>query len=833
MFTNAGMNQFKDLFLGNAPVQHARICNSQKCLRVSGKHNDLEEVGVDTYHHTMFEMLGNWSFGDYFKKEAIEWAWEFLTEVCGVNKDIIYVTVFEGDKGDDLSMDQEAYDFWKKIVPEERILMGNKKDNFWEMGKTGPCGPCSEIHVDIRPESEKAKVPGDQLVNHDHPQVIEVWNLVFMEFNRMADGSLVKLPAQHVDTGMGFERLAMVLQSKTSNYDTDVFTPLIQFLEKKSGIQYGAKEETDIALRVMSDHVRAVSFAIADGQMLSNNGAGYVIRRILRRAVRYAFSKLELKTPVIHEMVEILDQQMGDFFPEIRSQKQLITKVIKEEESNFLRTLEKGILRFQEYADKASDKNISGEAAFELYDTFGFPIDLTQLLAKEQGFEVDMKGFKSALAEQKDRSRQAAVLETDDWVKVKDGEGSFVGYDQLEVETEVLRYREVQDKGKTYYQVELKESPFYPEGGGQVGDEGLLIFDDEKIPVFTTRKENGLILLSAKKLPSNISVSVIAKVHAGKRLTTASNHTATHLLHAALREVLGGHVEQKGSLVNAEYLRFDFSHFQKVTDEELSKIESIVRDEVRKNLPLQEDRTATLEEAKSKGAMALFGEKYGDKVRVVQFGSSIELCGGTHVPATGNIGGFVVVSESAVASGVRRIEALTGLAAEKFLDEQRTLLNAVKDALKNPKDLLKQVESLQNENAQLSKQIEQFEKEKAKVVKQQLVKDIEEINGAQCLIQRIDIPSSDAIKDISFQLKQQYPKLFMVLGAEIKGKPNLTVAIGDELIKEKSLNAGQIIRDLAKEIKGGGGGQPFFATAGGNDLNGLDIALERAKGILK
>lgn len=832
MFTNAGMNQFKDLFLGNATVQYPRVCNSQKCLRVSGKHNDLEEVGVDTYHHTMFEMLGNWSFGDYFKKEAIEWGWEFLTEVCKIDTSIIYVTVFEGDKEDGLSMDQEAYDFWKTIVPEERILMGNKKDNFWEMGKTGPCGPCSEIHIDIRSEEEKEKVAGDKLVNQDHPQVIEVWNLVFMEFNRMADSSLMKLPAKHVDTGMGFERLAMVLQGKTSNYDTDVFTPLIEVLEQKSGVKYGTKEETDIALRVMADHVRAVSFAIADGQMPSNNGAGYVIRRILRRAVRYGFSKLNLKVPSLFELVDILELQMGDFFPEIKQQKELIKKVIKEEEANFLRTLEKGILRFQEYAEQASGKIVQGAAAFELYDTFGFPIDLTQLLAKEQGLEVDMKGFKEALSNQKNRSRQASSLETDDWKIVNKGEGSFVGYDELQANTKVLRYREVQSKGNKFYQIELEQSPFYPEGGGQVGDEGVLLFGEEKVPVSSTKKENGLILLSVKKLPSDITGLVDAKVHPSKRLSTESNHTATHLLHLALRSVLGTHVEQKGSLVNSDYLRFDFSHFQKVTDEELKDIEQFVRKEIRKNLTLKEDRETSIDKAKARGAMALFGEKYGEKVRTIQFGASIELCGGTHVNATGEIGSFVIVSESAVASGVRRVEALTGESAEKYLDEQRELLDAVKNVLKNPKNLLKQVEELQAQNGKLTKEIESFQKAQAQELKKHLLSKIINEDGTSKLIEQVEAPSADALKDIGFQLKKQFPKLFMVLGAKVKGKPNLTIAIGDDLIAEKSLNAGQIIRDLAKEIKGGGGGQPFFATAGGKDLEGLKRALDKAKSIL-
>lgn len=827
MFINAGMNQFKDLFLGNAEVKHPRVYNSQKCLRVSGKHNDLEEVGVDTYHHTMFEMLGNWSFGDYFKVEAIEWAWEFLTEVCKVDKESLYVTVFEGADDDGLALDTEAYDLWKKIIPEERILMGNKKDNFWEMGKTGPCGPCSEIHVDIRDASEKAKIPGKDLVNQDHPQVIEVWNLVFMEYNRLKDNSLVKLPAQHVDTGMGFERLAMVLQKKQSNYDTDVFTPLIKVVEKISGVKYGSALDTDIAIRVIVDHVRAVAFAIADGQMPSNTGAGYVIRRILRRAIRYGFSKLNISKPFIFELVDTLADEMGAFFPEIISQKSITKKVIKEEESNFLRTLDKGIDRYQSYKT-SENKVITGAAAFELYDTFGFPIDLTELLAREDGWTVDMKEFKSELNKQKDRSRNAATLETDDWVIVNEGEGKFIGYDHLVSETQILRYRKVSTKGKDLFQVELLSSPFYPEGGGQVGDKGVLLSGTEKHKVIDTKKENGLNLLTLTTLPSDPRKNVTAQVFEDLRADTAGNHSATHLLHLALRNVLGTHVEQKGSLVNNDYLRFDFSHFQKITPEELQEIEKQVRTQIRANYPLHENRAMDIEDAKAKGAMALFGEKYGDKVRMIQFGDSVELCGGIHVNSTSEIGSFIITSESAVAAGVRRIEAITGKAAEAHISAEFDLLNEVRKSLKNPKDLLKQIGDLQTQNSTLQKEVEQLIKEKAVSIKASLINSIQEINGATFIAQKIDLDSADAIKDMSFQLKNQYPNLFMVIGAEVNGKPNLSITVGDELIASKDLNAGKIIRELAKEINGGGGGQPFFATAGGKKIEGLDSAIEKA-----
>lgn len=833
MFINAGMNQFKDLFLGNAEVKFPRVADSQKCIRVSGKQNDLEEVGVDTYHHTMFEMLGNWSFGDYFKKEAIKWAWEFLTEVCKVDKSSMYVTVFEGAEEDGLGFDQEAFDLWKQYVPEERILNGNKKDNFWEMGDVGPCGPCSEIHVDIRSEEEKAKVAGKDLVNMDHPQVIEIWNLVFMEFQRMANGKLEKLAAQHIDTGMGFERLAMVLQGKQSNYDTDVFSPLIDKVVELSGVKYTSQEksETDIAIRVVADHIRAVSFAIADGQMPSNTGAGYVIRRILRRAVRYGYSKLNLSEPFIYKLVDVLADQMGEFFPELEKQKGLAAKVIKEEEQNFLRTLDKGIDKFNTYAKTAAGK-VEGQFAFELLDTYGFPIDLTELLAKEQGLLVDQEGFKAALEEQKARSRKATAIEVEDWIVVNEGEGEFVGYDSLEAEAQILRYRGVKAKGKDLFQVELNKTPFYPEGGGQIGDAGVLMDEVEKFGIQDTKKENGVILHFMNQLPSNPSATFKAKVSKAKREATEANHTATHLVHHALRTVLGDHVEQKGSLVNDKNLRFDFSHFQKVSDEELQKIEDLVNEEIRSNHNLDEDRASTLEAAKAKGAMALFGEKYGDKVRVIKFGDSVELCGGTHVPSTSQIGKFIFTTETAVAAGVRRIEAITATKADEFINKELALLNDVRSLLKNPKDLKKHLEGVLNQSSQLQKEVEGLLKDKAKGLKTDLLSAVAEVNGVNFLASKIELDSPDAIKDLAFQMRSEVDNLFMVLGAEVKGKPNLTVVVSENLVKDKGLNAGNIIRDLAKEIQGGGGGQPFYATAGGKNIAGIPNALEKAKTFL-
>jgi len=838
MFTNAGMNQFKDIFLGNAPVKHPRIANTQKCLRVSGKHNDLEEVGVDTYHHTMFEMLGNWSFGDYFKKDAIAWAWELLTDVYKIDKGRLYVTVFEGDKDSNLGFDQEAYDEWKKYIAEDRILNGNKKDNFWEMGDQGPCGPCSEIHYDGRSDADRQKVDGATLVNNDDPQVIEIWNNVFMEFNRKADGSLEKLPAQHVDTGMGFERLVRVLQGKQSNYDTDVFTPTIEKIEALTQKKYGVSETTDIAIRVIADHIRAVSFAIADGQMPSNTGAGYVIRRILRRAVRYGYSKLGMNEAFIYQLVQVLADHMGRFFPELMGQKEFIEKVIKEEEQNFLKTLGNGLSLINGFlAEEGHEgaKNIGGtpllrgKIAFELYDTYGFPIDLTQLVCSENGFGVDMNGFQVELNKQKDRSRAASVVETDDWVVVSAGEGKFVGYDHLESAAQILRYRKVKAKGKEMVQVELDQTPFYAEGGGQVGDRGYLEVAGEKYTVVDCKKENGVFLHFLDKLPKELGVPVKAVVSKSKRSATEANHSATHLLHHALRKVLGTHVEQKGSLVNENNLRFDFSHFQKVSESEMMEIQEIVNQNIRANIPLQEERAIAIADAKKRGAMALFGEKYGDKVRMVQFGDSVELCGGCHVASTGVIGRVIVLSESAVAAGIRRIEAVTGEKADAYINEQLLLLQEVKDLMKSPKDLKKSVQLLLDDNTRLSKEFAALLHEKALAIKAVLLGKVAQVNGVSFLAERIDLDSADALKDLCFQLKAEVPNIFMVLAAEVGGKPNLSVVINEELVKSKALNASNIVRELAKEIQGGGGGQAFYANAGGTNLNGLLVALGKAK----
>ncbi len=829
MFTNAGMNQFKDYFLGNEVPEYSRIADTQKCLRVSGKHNDLEEVGLDTYHHTMFEMLGNWSFGDYFKKEAIEWAWELLTEEFKLPKERLYVTVFGGDKGDKLEVDQEAYDYWKSILSEDRILYGSKADNFWEMGDTGPCGPCSEIHIDLRTEDEIKNVSGKDLVNNDHPQVVEVWNLVFMEFNRMSSGQLVNLPAKHVDTGMGFERLCMAIQNKKSNYDTDVFTPLINYLAAKAKVQYGENEQTDIALRVISDHVRAIAFAIADGQLPSNTGAGYVIRRILRRAVRYGFTFLNFKSPIIHELVDILDQQMGDVFVELRAQREFIINVITQEESTFLSTLEKGLKRLDVINKEiGKDKVISGSTAFELYDTYGFPFDLTSLIARENGLSVDEQGFNIAMDKQKQRSKADAVKETGDWTVLKKvNKVEFVGYDETESTSSIIQYRTLKQKGKEIYQVVLDKTPFYAESGGQVGDNGYLESDHERLKVLDTKKENDLIVHLVEKLPSDVETTFSAKVNGNKRWLTMYNHSATHLLHHALREVLGAHVEQKGSLVNEKILRFDFSHFQKVSEEEISKVESLVNEMIRKNYTLEEKRELPIDEAKEMGAMALFGEKYGDKVRVIKFGESVELCGGTHVPATGNIGYFKIISEGSVAAGVRRIEAITAEKSDEFVKEQGELLNEVKTLLKNPKDLKASINQLLDEKNQLEKQVQQLHAGKANDLKKELLEAKETNNGITKIISKVNLPSADALKQLSFELKNEVDNLFMVLAADIQGKPQISVVVGDALLS-KGLNAGSIVRDLAKEIHGGGGGQPFFATAGGKDISGLDRVVEKA-----
>lgn len=839
MFTNAGMNQFKDIFLGEAPVKYSRVADTQRCLRVSGKHNDLEEVGIDTYHHTMFEMLGNWSFGDYFKKEAIAWSWELLTGVYGIPKDRLYVTVFEGDTKDGLPKDSEAYNFWKEWIDEDRILLGNKKDNFWEMGETGPCGPCSEIHVDCRPEEQRAKIDGKALVNADDPQVIEIWNNVFMQFNRLKDGSLQLLPAMHVDTGMGLERLVRILQQKSSNYDTDVFQPLIQYISAESGIVYNQGEsnkQTDIAMRVMADHIRAISFAIADGQLPSNNKAGYVIRRILRRAVRYAYTFLDFKEPFFNKLVPVLAEQFDGVFPELKAQQDFVQKVILEEEVSFLKTLSTGIQRFDKY--NADSKIVDGEFAFELYDTFGFPIDLTELMAREKGLTIDMVGFEKALEAQKARSRAASAIDTGDWQLINEGEeNEFVGYDQLESISHILKIRTVSAKGKKQVQLVLDKTPFYAESGGQVGDTGTLTIGETTLYVTDTKKENGLIIHFVDSIPSNIDINAEVKcvVNRERRNAIQNNHSATHLLQAALRQVLGSHVQQKGSLVNDEYLRFDFAHFSKVTEEELLQVEAIVNTKIRENVALKEERNIPFQQALSRGVTALFGEKYGDFVRIITFDDkySQELCGGTHVSATGKIGYLKIVSEGAVAAGVRRIEAITGKAAEENIVAQDKLITTIKGLLKNPKDITNALEALIEENVRLKKEIEKGIYEKAATIKDSLISKAIEQNGITIIIEKIGIGNADAIKNLAYSLRESFDKLFLVLGAENEGKPSLTVLFSDSLVEEMSLNAGAIIRELAKEIKGGGGGQPFFATAGGKDIEGIPAALDKANEIAK
>ncbi|QQS96938.1 alanine--tRNA ligase [Sphingobacterium spiritivorum] len=836
MFTNAGMNQFKDFFLGEAQPKHSRIADTQRCLRVSGKHNDLEEVGIDTYHHTLFEMLGNWSFGDYFKKEAIEWAWELLTEVYKLDKDRLYVTIFEGDDSEGLVKDTEAYDFWKSWISEDRILLGNKKDNFWEMGETGPCGPCSEIHYDMRTEEERRTTPGQSLVNADHPQVIEIWNLVFMQFNRLKNGSLESLPAKHVDTGMGFERLVRAIQGKSSNYDTDVFQPMITFIAQKAGIQYGADEKTDIAMRVLSDHIRAVSFAIADGQLPSNNKAGYVIRRILRRAVRYAYTFLNFKTPFINELVPLLAKEFEGVFDELIQQQDFVQKVVLEEEVSFLRTLVTGVQRFETYAE--SNTAVGGEFAFELFDTYGFPIDLTELLAREKGMEVDMAGFQEALQVQKDRSRAATAIDTGDWVAVsEDDQIEFVGYDNLKATTEIVKYRKVTAKGKEQYQLVLSVTPFYAEGGGQVGDSGVLLSEStgEKIYITDTKKENGLIVHFTNTLPVQMEGTFEAKVDVQKRLDTENNHSATHLLHAALKEVLGTHVNQKGSLVNADILRFDISHFAKVTEEELKQVEDIVNAKIRENIPLKEQRHVPFQQALDSGVTALFGEKYGDYVRVITFDDqfSKELCGGTHVKATGQIGFFKIISESAVAAGVRRIEAITGTKCAAVIREHFDLVHRLGELLHNPKDFVSTLSKVIDENSALKKEIEKSIIEKSLALKSDLEQKIQQINGVNFLATQVELPNAEALKTLAYALKGAVDNLFLVLGADFEGKPNLTVVVSDQLSKERGLNAGTIVRELAKEINGGGGGQPFFATAGGKNPEGLPAAIAKAKNYIQ
>ena len=840
MFNNSGMAQFKEYFLGNATPKSQRIADTQKCLRVSGKHNDLEDVGFDTYHHTMFEMLGNWSFGDYFKKEAINWAWELLTEVYKVPKDIIYVSVFEGSPEENVPFDQEAYDIWKGLIDEDRIILGNKKDNFWEMGDQGPCGPCSEIHVDIRSADEKALVSGKSLVNNDHPQVVEIWNNVFMEFNRKADRSLEKLPAQHVDTGMGFERLCMVLQGVQSNYDTDVFTPLIEKIESLTGKKYTIKaandeeEKTNIAIRVVADHVRAVAFAIADGQLPSNGGAGYVIRRILRRAIRYGFTFLDIKEPFINELVAVLAAQMGEFFPEIKSQQSLVTNVIREEEASFLRTLDQGLQLLDNVIAQTDGNEVSGAKAFELYDTFGFPEDLTALILKEKGLDYNKQEFDAELLKQKTRSRAASEVAKDDWVTLVDGNTeSFVGYDQLENEVKITRYRKIDSaKEGVQYQLVLSATPFYPEGGGQVGDRGVLKSANESIEILDTKKENNLILHITKSLPENVEGAFTAVVNAKLRDDSQSNHTATHLLHQALRSILGTHVEQKGSLVSPNYLRFDFSHFSKVTDEQLREVEDFVNTRIQEHLPLIERRNIPFKQAVEEGAMALFGEKYGDSVRAIKFGDSMELCGGTHVKNTADIWYFKIISEGAVAAGIRRIEAITNQAVKDFFAGQEKALDEIKATLKNPQDTLKAVVSLQDENAKLKKQLETLLRDKAKNLKGELAAEIEEINGVQFLAKQVPLDPTGA-KDLAYELGTIGTNLFIVLATAEDNKPMLTCYISKELVAEKGLNAGTVVKELGKFIQGGGGGQPFFATAGGKKPEGINEALAAAVEFLK
>jgi len=835
MFVNSGMAPFKEYFLGNAQPKNNRIADSQKCLRVSGKHNDLEEVGYDTYHHTLFEMLGNWSFGDYFKKEAIAWAWELLTEVYKIDKDILYVTVFEGsDDADNLGMDTEAYDIWKEYISEDRILKGNKKDNFWEMGDQGPCGPCSEIHVDIRSAEEKAKVDGKSLVNEDHPQVVEIWNLVFMQYNRKADGSLEELPNKHIDTGMGFERLCMVLQNKTSNYDTDVFTPLIREIETITHKDYGKEDKVDVAIRVISDHVRAVAFSIADGQLPSNNGAGYVIRRILRRAVRYGFTFLDKNEPFIYRLVNVLVEKMGKAFPELKAQKQLIENVIKEEETSFLRTLDQGLTILDRIVETANTKEISGSKVFELKDTYGFPEDLTDLILREKGFTYNKEEYKKRLEEQQNRGRKASELKSDDWtILIEDEEQEFVGYDTLETNVKITKYRKVTSKKDgEMYQLVFNLTPFYAEGGGQVGDKGYL--EDahgDVVYILDTKKENNVTIHLTKNLPTHLNEKFKATVDAKQRRRTECNHTATHLLHQALREILGDHVEQKGSAVHSKYLRFDFSHFSKMTVEELRDVENFVNARIESKLPLQEQRNVPMEKALEEGAMALFGEKYGDAVRTIRFGQSIELCGGTHVNNTADIWHFKIVSESAVAAGIRRIEAITNDAVKSFFHDNNRAFFEMKDLLNNAKEPVKALQNLQEENTALKKQIEQLLKDKAQNIKGQLKSEIKELNGVNFLAKKLDLDAS-GIKDLCFELGSQFDNLFLLFGAENNGKAILSCYISKSLVESKGLNAGTIVRELGKHIQGGGGGQPFFATAGGKNPDGIDAALSAVEGYL-
>ncbi len=835
MFTNAGMNPFKDLFLGNSPVVHKRLADTQKCLRVSGKHNDLEEVGVDTYHHTMFEMLGNWSFGDYFKEDAIDWAWELLTERYKLNKADLYVTVFEGDKNDNLDLDSDSLKYWKKHLSEDRILPANKKDNFWEMGETGPCGACSEIHIDLRSDEEKNTIDGATLVNKDHPQVVEIWNLVFMEFNRMSDGSLVPLPNKHVDTGMGFERLAMAIQGKKSNYDTDVFSPLLNKLSELCGKKYTSGDNpNDVAFRVIVDHIRAVSFSICDGQLPSNTGAGYVIRRILRRAIRYGYSFLDFDKPFIHELLPALILSLGDAFPELKTQHKLIERVIKQEEESFLRTLAHGIALLQGHLKgmRAGD-TLSGKTAFALYDTFGFPFDLTALMASESGMSVDEEGFNLELEGQKSRSRSAGKISTEDWVEVTPSEATteFIGYDHTTCDCHILRYRKVEAKGQVSYQVVLDQTPFYPEGGGQVGDTGQLISGNTQHDVIDTKKENNLIIHSLNELPSDPEATFQADVNVTNQLASARNHSATHLLHEALRDILGTHVEQKGSLVRPENLRFDFSHFEKIESDTVRKIEDRVNERILANIPLDEKRNLALDDAKKAGAMMLFGEKYGTSVRMIGFGSSKELCGGIHVPATGSIGPFRITTETSVAAGIRRIEAVTGSGALSLAHHERDSLSQIRESFKGAKNLPKSVEELIANNATLTKELEVLQRKEAGNVKEDLVKEITHKNGINFIACELKLDAK-SIKDLAFQLKSEHAPFVGVFASRNNGKAGIAVAISDDVIAEKGLKAGDIVKELAAYIRGGGGGQPMFASAGGTYPEGIKEALSKAKGLV-
>ena len=837
MFTNAGMNQFKDYFLGTRRPTERRVSDTQKCLRVTGKHNDLEEVGHDTYHHTMFEMLGNWSFGDYFKKEAIAWAWEFLIERMKLETNQIYVTVFEGDPKDGVDRDQEAYDYWKEFLPPYRILNGSKKDNFWEMGETGPCGPCSEIHLDLRDENERKKIPGADLVNRDHPQVIEIWNLVFIQFNRKANGELENLPEKHVDTGMGFERLCMAVQQKKSNYDTDVFQPLIMEIARLSGTAYGSDHSADVAMRVVADHLRAVAFSIADGQLPSNNKAGYVIRRILRRAVRYGYTYLERTEPFIHTLVPTLVDSMGGAFPELEAQQELIQRVIREEEQSFLSTLETGMGLLDRLAVKAKEAKrdtLNGKDAFILYDTFGFPLDLTELILYEQGMKVNREEFQAEMDMQKKRSKKAAETESGDWtVLATDNTEEFVGYEWLSTDVKITRYRKVVSKKHELYHLVFNLTPFYAESGGQIGDRGIIENEKEKVEVIDTRKENELIIHVVKKLPEDPSATFTAKVNLDRRLRTANNHTATHLMHHALRQVLGEHVEQKGSLVEPDYLRFDFSHFQKLSGEELIKVEQIVNQMIRANSPIEEHRAVPMDKALDMGAIALFGEKYGDAVRVIKFGESVELCGGTHVAATGQIGIFKIVRESSIAAGIRRIEAITGVVAERYINEHMEIVKQIAGSFENQKDLVKAVRSVLNEHSELAKKVGKFQKNMLGVIAKTLEDQMEKLGDIALISSRLDLDNPGLMKDLAFQARSRYPNICMILGTEIDGKAHLAIMLSESAIENYGLNASTLIREVSREIQGGGGGQPFFATAGGKNPAGIDKALANAEKIIR